>query len=119
MLERGLARRKPRRPAGCAMQSWVGRVLRDPRGFCFFPGKEHADPLLRSVTAMPPDRILAGIGGLNDGQIMDDFERFFAVGGLAAVDAVEMHHYPGVRSPEFIEGLAEKLGSADGQARRP
>ncbi|MGO8752010.1 MAG: carbohydrate binding domain-containing protein [Thermoguttaceae bacterium] len=61
--------------------------------------------------ADPGCHILAGIGGLNDGQIMEDFERFFVAGGLAAVDAVDIHHYPGMRSPEFIEGLAEKLGS--------
>lgn len=59
--------------------------------------------------ADPKCRVLAGIGALHDGQIMDDFEQFFAAGGLAAVDAVDIHHYPGLRSPEFIEPLLEKL----------
>ena len=45
MVERGLVRRKPRRPAGRAMQH---------RSTSFFPVKEHADPLLRSVTACHP-----------------------------------------------------------------
>jgi len=61
--------------------------------------------------ADPQCRVLAGIGGINDGQIMDDFERFFAAGGLAAVDAIDIHHYPQLRPPEFIEGLLEKLNA--------
>jgi hypothetical protein len=61
--------------------------------------------------ADPGCRVLAGIGGLGDGQIMGDFERFFAAGGLEAVDAVDIHHYPGMRAPEFVEGLLEKLAA--------
>lgn len=60
--------------------------------------------------ANPNGRVLAGIGGLSEGQHMKDFEQFFAAGGLAAVDAVDIHHYPGLRSPESMEGLLEKLG---------
>jgi hypothetical protein len=60
--------------------------------------------------ANPDCRVLAGIGGLSEGQHMKDFEQFFAAGGLAAVDAVDIHHYPGLRSPEYMEGLLEKLG---------
>lgn len=59
--------------------------------------------------ADPNCRLLAGIGALHDGQIMDDFEKFFAAGGLAAVDAVDIHHYPTIRPPEFIEDLLVKL----------
>ena len=44
MVQRGVVCRKPRRPAGprCGIQP------------SFFPVKEHADPLLRSVTACHP-----------------------------------------------------------------
>jgi hypothetical protein len=59
--------------------------------------------------ANPDCRVLAGIGGLNDGQILDDFQKFFAAGALQSVDAVDIHHYPGLRSPEYMEGLLEKL----------
>ncbi len=59
--------------------------------------------------ADPSCRLLAGIGALHDGQILDDFDKFFAAGGLAAVDAVDIHHYPGIRAPEFIEQLLVKL----------
>jgi hypothetical protein len=61
--------------------------------------------------ANPQAKVLAGIGGLHEGQIMEDFERFFAAGGLAACDAVDIHHYPGIRAPEFFEGLLEKLNA--------
>lgn len=59
--------------------------------------------------ADPQCRVLAGIGALHAGQIMDDFEKFFAAGGLAAVDAVDIHHYPTIRPPEFVEDLLVKL----------
>jgi len=59
----------------------------------------------------PQCKILAGIGALREGQIMDDFARFFAAGGLKLIDAVDIHHYPRIRPPEFIEGLLEKLNA--------
>lgn len=61
--------------------------------------------------ANPGCRILAGIGYLSDGQIMEDFETFFAAGGLRVIDAVDIHYYPRLRPPEFIEGLLEKLNA--------
>lgn len=61
--------------------------------------------------ADPRCQILAGIGGLRDGQIMDDFERFFAAGGLNAIDALDIHHYPRIRPPEFVEDLLETLNA--------
>ena len=64
-------------------------------------------------------KILAGMGYLSDGQIMKDFETFFAAGGLRGVDAVDIHHYPQIRPPEFIEPLLEKLNALmDKHARR-
>jgi len=42
---------------------------------------------------------------------MEHFRDFFAAGGLAAVDAVDIHHYPRTRPPEFIEPLLEKLNA--------
>ena len=59
--------------------------------------------------ADPNCRVLAGIGYLQEGQILDDFEKFFAAGGLEAVDAVDIHHYPGIRAPEFLADLLAKL----------
>lgn len=59
--------------------------------------------------ANPECRILAGIGYLAEGQIMRDFREFFEAGGLGAVDAVDIHYYPRIRPPEFIEELLEKL----------
>lgn len=59
--------------------------------------------------ADPNCRLLAGIGGLHGGQIMEDFERFFAAGALEAIDAVDIHHYPTIRSPEFVEDLLDQL----------
>jgi hypothetical protein len=61
--------------------------------------------------ADPQCRVLAGIGGLNDGQILGDFERFFAAGGLEAADAIDIHHYPSLRPPEFFESLLVKLNA--------
>lgn len=59
----------------------------------------------------PQCRVLAGIGYLNEGQILEDFDTFFAHGGLEAADAVDIHHYPGIRRPEFLEGLLTKLNA--------
>ena len=61
--------------------------------------------------AEPQCRVLAGIGGIQEGQILDDFERFFAAGGLKAADAIDIHHYPTLRPPEFLEGLLVKLNA--------
>jgi len=61
--------------------------------------------------ANPEARILAGMGGLHEGQTMADFEAFFAAGGLAACDAVDIHHYPQLRPPEFFEKLLEQLNA--------
>ena len=61
--------------------------------------------------ANPQAKVLAGIGGLHEGQIMDDFEKFFAAGGLAASDAIDIHHYPQQRPPEFFEKLLEQLNA--------
>ncbi|MDY0166538.1 MAG: carbohydrate binding domain-containing protein, partial [Thermoguttaceae bacterium] len=61
--------------------------------------------------ANPQCRILAGMGYLSEGQIMDDFEQFFAAGGLAACDAVDIHHYPRLRPPEFVEKLLDDLNA--------
>ncbi len=56
-------------------------------------------------------KILAGIGYLQEGQIMQDFDQFFSAGGLEVIDAVDIHYYPRIRPPEFMEGLLEKLNS--------
>jgi hypothetical protein len=61
--------------------------------------------------ADPQCRVLAGIGGLGEGQLMKDFEDFFAAGALEAIDAVDIHHYPGIRPPEFAEKLLDELGT--------
>lgn len=61
--------------------------------------------------ADPQCRVLAGIGYITEGQILDDFGKFFAGGGLEAADAIDIHHYPGIRPPEFLEGLLEKLNA--------
>ena len=61
--------------------------------------------------AHPRCKILAGIGYINTGQIMTDFEKFFAAGGLKAIDAVDIHHYPRSRPPEFIEPMLEALNA--------
>ncbi|MCU0980844.1 MAG: endo-1,4-beta-xylanase, partial [Pirellulaceae bacterium] len=59
--------------------------------------------------ANPHSRVLAGIGYVSEGQILEDFEKLFAAGGLAAADAIDIHHYPRIRPPEFIEGPLQKL----------
>jgi hypothetical protein len=61
--------------------------------------------------ADPRSKILAGIGYLREGQILEDFEAFFAAGGLEVIDAVDIHYYPRIRPPEFMEELLEKLGA--------
>jgi len=61
--------------------------------------------------ADPECKILAGVGYLNDGQILDDWKQFLAAGSLDAIDAVDIHHYPRLRPPEFIEELLEKLNA--------
>lgn len=61
--------------------------------------------------ADPGAKVLAGMGYISEGQIMKDFEEFFAAGGLAACDAVDIHHYPRIRPPEFIEPLLEQLNA--------
>ena len=59
----------------------------------------------------PKAKVLAGIGAISDGQILQDFEAFFAAGGLEHADAVDIHHYPRIRPPEFIEPLLAKLNA--------
>jgi len=59
--------------------------------------------------ADPQAQVLAGIGGLPEGEIRNDFERFFAAGGLAAVDAIDIHHYPRLRTPEFAAEVLEQF----------
>jgi hypothetical protein len=61
--------------------------------------------------ANPECRILAGIGYLQEGQIMQDFTQFFEAGALEVIDAVDIHQYPRIRPPEFIEKLVEGLNS--------
>jgi len=61
--------------------------------------------------ANPQCKILAGIGALRTGQILEDFRRFFEKGGLEAIDAVDIHYYPRVRPPEFIEPLLKELNA--------
>jgi len=61
--------------------------------------------------ADPNCRVLAGIGYLGEGQILEDFEKFFAAGALEVIDAVDIHHYPRLRPPEFLEPLLEKLNA--------
>ena len=59
----------------------------------------------------PRCKILGGIGYIRDGQIMQDWAEFLAAGGLDVVDAVDIHRYPRIRPPEFIEPLLEKLNA--------
>ncbi len=61
--------------------------------------------------ANPQCKVLAGIGYLQEGQIMEDFKQFFQAGGLSVIDAVDIHYYPSIRPPEFIEPLLENLNS--------
>jgi hypothetical protein len=59
----------------------------------------------------PSCKVLAGIGYVQEGQIMEDFRQFFQAGGLEVIDAVDIHYYPRIRPPEFMEGLLEDLNS--------
>ncbi len=43
------------------------------------------------------------------GPIEGDFEQFFAAGGHKGIDAIDIHHYPRLRAPEFVEELLEGL----------
>ena len=62
--------------------------------------------------ADPQCRILAGtIGEVREAGTMDGFCRFFAAGALEAVDAVDIHEYPTVRRPEYMEDLLAKLNA--------
>jgi len=73
---------------------------------------EYTEAFARAARRADPQcRILAGIGYLNEGQILDDFNRFFAAGGLDAADAIDIHHYPRLRPPEFIERPLAQLGA--------
>ncbi len=49
------------------------------------------------------------MGYIRGGQIADDWEQFLAAGGHRGIDAVDIHHYPRMRPPEFIEELLEDL----------
>ena len=60
--------------------------------------------------ANPDCRILAGMGYLREGEIMDDWKQFLGAGGLAGADAADIHHYPRLRSPEYIEPVLGELG---------
>ena len=61
--------------------------------------------------ADPECKILAGIGYLRAGQIADDWEQFFVAGGHQGIDAVDIHHYPKKRPPEFVEELLVALNA--------
>ncbi len=61
--------------------------------------------------ANPDCKILAGIGYIREGQILEDFDQFFRAGGLEVIDAVDIHHYPRLRRPEFLEVLLAKLNA--------
>ncbi len=80
-----------------------------------YTGKDYARWTIAFARAVrranPHARVLAGIGYIAEGQIMQDFEEFFAAGGLAVCDAVDIHHYPRIRPPEFIEPLLEQLNA--------
>lgn len=79
-----------------------------------YTGKDYArwtKALAEAARRTDPDcRVLAGVGYLREGEIMDDFEQFFAAGGLDACDAIDIHHYPRIRPPEFIEAPLAQLG---------
>ena len=51
------------------------------------------------------------MGYIRGGQIMDDWRQFLAAGGLEGIDAVDIHHYPRSRPPEFIEPLLQELNA--------
>ncbi len=85
-----------------------------PRKFGY-TGKDYAtwtQAFVRAARRADPEcKILAGIGYLRAGQIADDFEQFFAAGGHKGIDAIDVHHYPRLRSPEFVEALLEGLNA--------
>lgn len=60
-------------------------------------------------SANPECKILAGIGGISEGAIARDWTEFFGAGGLASIDAVDIHHYPRIRPPEFMEEMLRKF----------
>ncbi len=61
--------------------------------------------------ANPRAKVLAGIGASHEG-IQADFEQFFAAGGLAAADAVDIHHYPRLRPPEYMEEWLQRFNKS-------
>ena len=65
----------------------------------------------RAARRADPDcRVLAGMGYLREGEIMEDWRQFLEAGGLAAVDAADIHHYPRLRPPEYMEPVLAELG---------
>jgi hypothetical protein len=62
-------------------------------------------------SANPECKILAGIGGISEAAIARDWTEFLRAGGLASIDAVDIHHYPRVRPPEFMEEMLEKFNA--------
>jgi len=73
---------------------------------------KHVQAFARAARqANPHSRVLAGIGYVSEGQILEDFDKFFAAGGLAVADAIDIHHYPRIRPPEFIEGPLQQLNA--------
>ena len=59
--------------------------------------------------ADPDCKLLAGIGGLGPTRVLGRFEEFFQGGGLDVIDAVDIHQYPGTRTPEYVEDWANML----------
>lgn len=59
--------------------------------------------------ANPECRILAGIGGIAGGGMSRDWLEFVEAGGLAPIDAVDIHHYPRIRPPEFMEEMLREF----------
>jgi hypothetical protein len=80
-----------------------------------YTGKDYArwtQAFVRAARRADPNcKILAGIGYVREGQILEDWEQFLAAGGAKGVDAVDIHHYPRLRPPEFIEPLLERLNA--------
>ena len=65
----------------------------------------------RAARRADPDcRVLAGMGYLSEGRIMEDWKEFLGAGGLAGADAADIHHYPRLRPPEYIEPVLAELG---------
>ncbi len=59
----------------------------------------------------PDCKLLAGIGGLGPTRFMGYFEEFFQGGGLAVIDAVDVHQYPATRTPEYFEDWVNDLNA--------